>query len=129
MPAKTKTTLTAREKVSAPEVQDAPVYVMCVEENGKTFKLRNDELGPADRTVMRQETGLSLNEVLSRFDTDSPLYILWLARRKSGEPNLRFAQVIKNYKNDRDLERLNFRIEDLDGNEVDVDDDPLADAP
>ncbi len=123
MPVKQRTTLAERE-VNTPE--EDPVYVMVVKERDKTYKLRSDELGPADRLACRQQTGLSLQEVMARQDTDTPLFILWLARRKSGEPNLPFQKVLDKYPTDKLVNTLDFKIEDLDGNEVEVDDDPLA---
>jgi len=127
MPAKPATSLAAREKGKADE-EEAPVYVMVVQEGDKTYKLHSDQLGPADRLACRQQTGLSLQEVISRQDTDTPVFILWLARRKSGEPNLNFQQVLAKFPTDKLVNKLDFRIEDQEGNEVEVDDDPLVAA-
>jgi len=128
MPVKQQTSLAAREssKKDEKEEEEDPVYVMVVKEGDKTYRLRSDELGPADRLACRQQTGLSLQEVMSRFDTDSVLFILWLARRKSGEPNLAFQQVISKYPTDSSLSKLDFHVEDKEGNEVEVEDDPLV---
>ena len=125
MPAKQKTSLAARE-TSEPEEEEVQVYIMIVTEGEKTYRLRSDELGPADRLACRQQTGLSLSEVMGRQDTDTPLFILWLARRKSGEPNLAFQQVLKKYPTDAMVNKLDFKVEDEEGNEVEVEDDPLA---
>jgi hypothetical protein len=125
MPAKQQTTLAARQKAT-PDEEETPVYVMVVKEGDKTYRLKSDELGPADRLACRQQTGLSLQEVMSRFDTDSVLFVLWLARRKSGEPNLAFNQVLSKYPTDASLGKIDFHVEDRDGNEVEVDEDPLV---
>lgn len=125
MPTKQQTSLAARETAKTEEVEE-PVYVMVVKEGDKTYRLRSDELGPADRLACRQQTGLSLQEVMSRFDTDSPLFVLWFARRKSGEPNLTFANVLSKYPTDSSLSNIAFHVEDKEGNEVEVEDDPLV---
>lgn len=125
MPPKPQTTLAAREANKTEEEPD-PVYTMVVEEGDKTYRLKSDELGPADRLACRQQTGLSLQEVMTRFDTDSVLFILWLARRKSGEPNLGFQQVLSKYPTDTSLSKIGFHVEDKEGNEVEVEDDPLV---
>lgn len=129
MPAKQRTTLAERE-TNKSEPEEDSVYVMVVKEGDRTYKLRTDEMGPADRLACRQQTGLSLREVMAREDTDTPLFILWLARRKSGEPNLPFQKVLDKYPTDKLVEKhLDFHIEDLEGNEVAVgDDDPLPEG-
>jgi hypothetical protein len=124
MPPKSQTTLAAREQNKVEE-EDERVVVMIVVDGDKEHRLRSDELGPADRLACRQQTGLSLQEVLSRFDTDTPLFIMWLARRKRGEPNLAFQQILSKFPTDRSIGKLDFRMEDSEGKEI-GDDDPLV---
>ena|SRR5690554_5392550 len=93
----------------------------------KTYTLHMDDLGPHDDLLARKQTGLPVTPFFEdeRFGTDSMMMLLWIARRKDGEPNLRYDEVIKEYPNMKAIQEANFRIEAEEQVEVE-DETPLA---
>lgn len=96
-----------------------------IKEGTKTYVLDSDDLGPADERICRQETGFPLAHFLSQFGPDSIVACVWQARRKSGEPNLSYAQVEKRYPTYKSLDALDVEFDtDFEDEEAP---DPLAD--
>lgn len=92
MPPKDKT---EKAKQSASE---KPNHLqITITEDGKQYRLRSDELGPADDLACRQATGYPVGHFLDNFSSDSYVVVIWVARRKHGEPNLPFGKVLDAY--------------------------------
>jgi hypothetical protein len=72
----------------------------------KTYTLHMSDLGPRDDLEARKETGIAVMPFFhaERFASDAVLMVLWMARRKSGEPDLRYTQVLDEFPNWSDLE-------------------------
>jgi hypothetical protein len=92
------------------------------------IELSIDDLGPADDLVARKQCGLPVTPFIEgeSFGADSLLILWWMARRKEGEANLRFEDVLKEYPTYRDIEAAGFEIEAI---EVDEDEDEEKDHP
>lgn len=88
----------------------------------KSYRLSTDDLGPADDLMARQQTGFPVSHFMDTFGADAFVVFIWMARRKSGEPNLSFHEVIKKYPTYKDLNSLEAEWEGEDQEEV----DPLA---
>ena len=122
MPAKEKKIGAAVE--TEEEVDKA---TLIVKDGDKEYRVHSDDFGPADTMVCRQQTGLPVEHYLTDIGADTMLIVIWMARRKSGEPNLPFANVMKRYKTNADMNKLEFDIKyDSDGDGQAV--DPLVDA-
>lgn len=107
---------------------DAPEsMVITVIEDGKTYRLRSDELGPADDLACRQQIGYPAGHFLENFGGDSVLVVLWLARRKQGEPNLPFQKVLEKYPTYAAMEALDFEVETKTRKQTQDEVDPLDD--
>ena len=96
--------------------------VVTIKDGDKTYRLSTDDLGPADDLVARQQTGFPVSHFMDTFGADAFVVFIWMARRKSGEPNLTFNEVIKKYPTYKALNSLEAEWE---GEEVDS--DPLPD--
>lgn len=61
-----------------------------------TLELDTTQLGPGDDLVSRQQTGFPVTGFLDQatIGADSLLILWWMARRKNGEPNLSFAEIL-----------------------------------
>jgi len=101
--------------------------VITVIEDGKTYRLRSDELGPADDLACRQQIGYPSGHFLENFGGDSVLVVLWLARRKQGEPNLPFQKVLEKYPTYKAMEALDFEVETKTRKQTQDEVDPLDD--
>lgn len=66
---------------------------------GETRTLHLADLGPGDDLESRKQTGLPVAAFMGAetFGPDSLLILWWMARRKSGEPSLRFASVLEEF--------------------------------
>lgn len=96
--------------------------VVSIKDGDKTYRLSTDDLGPADDLVARQQTGFPVSHFMDTFGADAFVVFIWMARRKSGEPNLTFNEVIKKYPNYSALNSLEAEWE-----EQEADSDPLPD--
>lgn len=85
---------------------------MTLKWRGRTLTFTEDDIGPGDDFICRAQTrewfrdqgldheGYSVTELVSQLrkgghpGTDVVLTVLWVARRKNGEPSLSFAQAI-----------------------------------
>lgn len=67
--------------------------------DGRDWTLHMSDLGPNDDIMARKATGLPVTPYFmdDRFGMDSLLVIMWIARRKSGEPNLRWDDVVNEF--------------------------------
>lgn len=97
---------------------------------GNTWVLHTSDLGPQDDLISRKETGLPVTPFFSedRFGMDSLLIMFWVCRRKNGEPNLRFQQVLDEYPSYESIDQAGFKIEAIENvNELEEADagDPL----
>ena len=119
MPPKDKSAKTS----ALQQAHDDAVTIVIKDKEGRTYRLRSDELGPADDLVCRQQTGFPTSHFLENFSGDTLLVVIWLARRKAGEANLPFQKILARYPSNKDLEALEVDIEGLDED----DDHPLAD--
>lgn len=95
----------------------------------RTVTLHLADLGPADDLVARKETGLPVTPFFAedRFGMDSLLIVFWMARRKSGEPNLRFQAVLDEFPSYNSISESGFNLEALEAanSEEEDDSDPL----
>jgi|SRR5690606_40488046 hypothetical protein len=107
---------------AAVEPTDEKVTISIKDENGRQYRLSSDELGPADDLVCRQQLGFPAAHFLEHFSGDSLLVVMWLARRKTGEPNLPFQKVLSKYSTYQALNSLEVEVEGLD----EADEAPLA---
>lgn len=82
---------------------------------GQTYTLHIADLGPQDDLVARKETGLPVTPFFAedRFGMDSLLIVYWMARRKSGEANLRFQQVLDEFPSYASISDSDFKLEAL----------------
>lgn len=80
---------------------------------GGTWVLHTSDLGPQDDLVSRKETGLPVTPFFGedRFGMDSLLIMFWMARRKAGESNLRFQQVMDEYPTYESIGAADFQVE------------------
>lgn len=83
---------------------------------GKTYDLDPSKLGPGDDLICRQQVGFPLQGFLTQevFGADSLLVLVWTCRRKAGEPNLTFAEVLAEYPTYESLNDAGFDIESID---------------
>lgn len=93
-------------------------------ETVKTYRLDSNDLGPADDLISRQQTGFPVSTFMDNFGADAFVVFIWMARRKSGEPNLQYSEVVKKYPN---YAALNAIEADWDGADEGADEDPLPD--
>lgn len=86
---------------------------------GETRELYLAALGPADDLVARREVGFPISPFVERgtFGADSVLVLWWMARRKNGEPGLRFADVLEQFPSYAALAAADPEIEELDDDE------------
>jgi hypothetical protein len=86
---------------------------------GETRTLHMSDLGPRDDLEARKETGIAVMPFFhgERFGGDAILIIWWMARRKSGEPDLRYSQVLDEFPSWNDLEGV--EIEEITDEEDD----------
>ncbi len=89
--------------------------------NGESRQLHMSDLGPAGDRVSRAQTGFPVMPYFNgeRFGSDSILVLWWMARRKAGEPDLRYDEVEKEFPTYADLEDVEIHevIEDDDSPE------------
>lgn len=100
---------------------------------GRTVTLHLADLGPQDDLVARKETGLPVTPYFAedRFGMDSLLIVYWMARRKNGEPNLRFQHVLDEFPTYNSINESGFSIEALEelseeDAKEEADSDPLS---
>lgn len=96
---------------------------------GESWILHTSDLGPQDDLMARKETGLPVTPFFGedRFGMDSLLVMLWVARRKAGEQNLRFQQVIDQYPTYESINAAGLEVEAIeDVQDAEVDADPLV---
>lgn len=103
---------------------------MRVTMGGRTLSLFLNDLGPQDDLVSRKETGFPVTPFFAedRFGMDSLMIVYWMARRKNGEPTLKFQAVLDEFPNYESINQSDFKIESLeevDETEEDVLQDPL----
>lgn len=93
--------------------------------SGNTWVLHMADLGPNDDLVARKETGLPVTPFFEedRFGMDSLLIMYWMARRKSGENNLRYATVVEEFPTYQSVIDADILVEALES------DDETEDAP
>lgn len=111
------------------EAQRTALKIKC--DDGE-WTLHMSDLGPRDDIEARKATGLPVTPYFNdeRFGMDSLLIIMWIARRKAGEPRLRFDDVMDEFPTYESLTEKHVEIEavELDGDDTDddgVDFDPL----
>ena len=102
--------------------------VITITDGSKRYVLRSSELGPGDDLVSRQQTGYPVGHFLETFSSDSMVVVIWMARRKSGEPNLSFQAVLADYPTYDDFEGLEADFEEVSAKEEEAE-DPLDDEP
>jgi hypothetical protein len=97
---------------------------------GRTLQLHFRDLGPADDVVSRAEAGVPISGVELNIATgkdlmglDRILVMWWMARRKSGEPNLHYHEVVAEFPTYEDIAEGVFTYETEDDGEGD---DPEA---
>ncbi len=112
-----------RDRAAASPENSSGVTVITITDGTKKYELRSDELGPADDLVSRQQTGYPVAHFLEKFSSDSMVVVIWMARRKSGEPNLLFQSVLNQFPTYADLNALDAQVEYDDGE--DEDESPL----
>lgn len=81
--------------------------------DGREWTLHMADLGPNDDIIARKATGLPVTPYFmeERFGMDSLLVIMWIARRKSGEPNLRWDDVVAEFPSYESIGDANIEIE------------------
>lgn len=101
-----------------------------IKDGDKTYNLSSDELGPGDDLVCRQQTGFPVTHFFDPFAGDSMTVVIWMARRKSGEPNLGYQAVLADYPTYKSLEGLEAEFDEVeDVKKKAADEDPLDDSP
>lgn len=127
MPPKKKKVTVSGSKEEGEEQKHVTITIT---DGDKSYRLRSDELGPGDDLVARQQTGYPVGHFLENFSSDSMVVVIWMARRKSGEPNLGFQNVMSKYPTYASFSKLDAEIVyDGEGEDDDSDDGdgPLAD--
>lgn len=76
--------------------------------NGKRYEVQMGDLTAADAQIFRREMGMSFMKTMQLdpedFDLDVIAGIVWLARRKDGEVNLRLSEVASEIGYDTEIE-------------------------
>lgn len=108
--------------VAEQKAEEQETYTVVITDGDKTYRLNTDSLGPADDLIARQQTGFPVSQFIQTGGNDSLVAMIWMARRKAGEPNLAFQQVLKHYPTNSSLNALEVKFEDSKGEEI----DPLA---
>ena len=106
-----------RPRDRQPKQQQAPkAKKLRLTFDGKVYDISPSQLGPGDDLVTRQQVGFPLMPFLREdvFGADSILILLWTGRRKNGEPNLTFNDVLAEYPTYEALENIDFEIESID---------------
>lgn len=102
--------------------------------DGDTRDLYLADLGPADDLRARKECGLPVTQFVSeeRFGLDSLAVLWWTARRKTGEPKLKFSEVVKRFPNQVEMAEMmdedRFTIEEIGADDEEGDEGPLPSA-
>ncbi len=103
--------------------------------DGDTRDLYFGDLGPADDLRARKECGMPVSQFINedRFGLDSLAILWWTARRKNGEPKLKFSEVLKTFPGQVEMAELmdqdRFTIEEITPDDEDeVDEGPLPSA-
>jgi hypothetical protein len=93
-------------KPGARKREEAKRATLRIALKGETRELHMSDLGPGDDRVSRAQTGFPVMPYFNgeRFGADSILVLWWMARRKSGEPDLRYAEVEAEFPSYDDLE-------------------------
>lgn len=75
---------------------------------GDTRVLHMADLGPQDDMVARKETGMPVSSFIGEdvFALDSVAILWWVACRKSGQPRLKFRDVLKEFPSYAELEDM-----------------------
>lgn len=100
---------------------------MKVTYRGRMYRLSESDLGPGDDLICRAQTGAYVggegfaltglmarlsNGDVTRVGTDVLLLVVWFARRKNGEPNLTFTEVLNDSGSSAELMRdLKMEVE------------------
>lgn len=94
--------------------------------NSESYVLNTDDLGPEDDRLARAQTQMPVSTYFNegQIGTDTAVVLYWLARRKSGEKNLRYADVEVLFPNWKSMAAL--QVEEIDEEEASSDDAPLA---
>lgn len=92
------------------DVKRAGVRITIAE---NTYTLHMADLGPNDDLVARKETGLPVTPFFEeeRFGMDSLMMMYWMARRKSGEPKLRYQAVVDEFPTYQSVMDANIQVE------------------
>ena len=66
---------------------------------GEPLTVSMDDFGPRDSLEVRKATGLALAQLFERgtFDMDTTAVLWWIARRRNGEDNLTFDDVLTEF--------------------------------
>ena len=97
--------------------------------NGDERVLHLADLGPNDDLLARKETGLPVSQFVTEdsFGLDSLAILWWVARRKNGEPRLKFREVLKTFPTMAEAADAVDIEEIIDGDD-EVDEGPLSSA-
>lgn len=108
---------------STPSSSNAQVTGMIIRHGDKEYPLNLEDLGPEDDLVCRRATGMPISPFFGQdvFGTDSLLMMYWFARRKSGDLNLRYEDLLKTFPTFKSVEDADFEIRGIE----ETDDDPL----
>lgn len=94
---------------------------------GRTATLWPNRLGANDAQMVRKQVGMSLRELLDTLgdseaiDIDIVAALIWLARRQSGEPRLRFDHVAPTVSYGSATDELEIEFLGPDGEVLDAD--------
>lgn len=101
---------------TAPEVQtsapEATGKAMQISVNGKEYVIDFAALGPGDDLESRRQTGIPVTPFFDEktIASDSMVILIWMARRKNGEPGLRFDRVLEEFPTYEHLAAANPKV-------------------
>jgi len=107
------------------------IQISCRDADGSPVEksLYLSDLGPQDDLVARKQTGFPVTPFLEQeaFGADSLLILWWMARRKDGEGDLRFDEVLAEFPSYQSLNDADFKVEAVEEDAVE-DAGPLPSA-
>jgi hypothetical protein len=83
---------------------------------GEEFLLFVDDLGPRDDLISREQTEMPLTHILDSMDEislDVLLIFYWMARRKSGDHDLHFDDVLERFSTQKAVQDAGFELDIL----------------
>jgi len=114
---------------TASKADDAKRVALQIRFDSETYLLHIDDIGPEDDRIARREIGHPITPLIDEgyeFGADSILDLVWLARRKAGETNLRYGALVQQYPSIRAIAAAEPEISAIEEDDGEVDGgDPL----